>query len=316
MSKRKLLIATCISGLLLGTSVPAVSGLQCGLAALFGLSCSESNLAIPFMAVSGHEKKVCAASGGFSCMDTPASLWLDPGMIVATGVDMLATKKVHKTTVDAKKAGEQLKEALGDTGSGSSGGGGASTSAETTAAVYAPEDIIPVIELENVSAKDLFVQVRTKIEDYLFKTSDAGIVGECTKTAEECARSRESEWLLASIALSESTADKILNITAKQGLQDNKSEAEKSVDERGKTTSSSTKVSESNLKAHFQKLIDNFNSEKSPRAAYNALADIVLDTHRPVNEANLLMARDLEAQGLAAAYESGIELLKRAETEE
>ena len=50
---------------------------------------------------------------------------------------------------------------------------------------------------------------------------------------------------------------------------------------------------------------------------YGAMAEIVLDTHRQMNEANALLGRDLEDQGLRAAHESGPVFFPRPdETEE
>ena len=46
------------------------------------------------------------------------------------------------------------------------------------------------------------------------------------------------------------------------------------------------------------------------------MAQIVLDTHAHINDANALMGRDLEATGLLGAYETGAVLLNQEETEE
>ena len=71
------------------------------------------------------------------------------------------------------------------------------------------------------------------------------------------------------------------------------------------------------LTAHFQKLAANFNSQTSPTGLYNRMADIVLDTHRQVNDANALLGRDLEASGLRVINETGPALLTNpTETEE
>ena len=59
-----------------------------------------------------------------------------------------------------------------------------------------------------------------------------------------------------------------------------------------------------------------FNAQKSPTQLYNAMAGIVLDTHRQINEANALLGRDLEAQGLRTARETGTVLFTRSEMEE
>ncbi len=71
------------------------------------------------------------------------TMWGDPGMWVATGLDLLATGTHKGRIIDAKKAIKQLKKALGEEEGGKGSGGGSPSTAEpSTATVFAPELIL------------------------------------------------------------------------------------------------------------------------------------------------------------------------------
>ena len=248
----------------------------------------------------------------------PVSVWIDPGIAIATGLDYMATKEVMERHIDASDAIEQLEEAIGGDGSGGGGGSGSGGTSEdaSAAAVYAPEDVVAVIQMGSVSAKELFTKMRSTIGEYLFETTSPDINGECALSDRDCAVERQKEWLLASLTMASATADKVLERTSKVG-EDQQTEAEKSDDEKeGKDTNKKTSGGGTSLAGQLNSLASNFNSQTTPMGMYNALADIVLDTHRHVNDANALMGRDLEAQGLRATYESGVVSLAVEKNEE
>ena len=251
------------------------------------------------------------------CSPIGAHVWIDPAMTIATGIDYMATKDHQEKTVDAKDAISQLEEALeGGSGGGSCGGG--STSGDTsTATVYTADMILAQIEVTKGNAGTMFENTRDAVKEYLFETPSPDIKGECTQSDKDCAEQRQAEWLLASVALASATADKVLDQTAKQNVQDGQTQAEKPEDKQGEGDTQTKGGGATTLTAHFNELASNFNAQTSPTGLYNRMADIVLDTHRQVNDANALMGRDLEAQGLRVVVESGPVLLtEEAETEE
>lgn len=232
------------------------------------------------------------------------TLWGDPGMWAATGIDILATNKNRTKTVKAKDAINKLKEAL-EGGSGSSGSSDSTTTDADTAEIYTPENIEAVIELTEKKSDDLFESVRQEVAHFSFATADADIKKDCTNKDSDCAEERQNQWLLASVTLASATADKILETTVKSGEQDK-------TDENGQTTTQTTGAT-TPLKAHFEKLASDFNGQTVPTGMYDAMANIVLDTHRQMNEANALLGRDLEAQGLRSITETGHKNLKETE---
>ena len=216
------------------------------------------------------------------CPWMPFSIWLDPGMIAATGIDLLATKKHDERTIDAADAVEKLKASLEGCSKGGASDGEDTSGDAALAATYTPQ-----INVDQ-SNKDLFDATRDALNEYLFETAAGDIKSGCTQSDKDCATARQSEWLLASVTLASATADKVLDQTFKNGK----------------------------LEGHFQSLAAGFNSEKTPMGLYNQMANIVLDTHRQINDANALLGRDLEAQGLRAVRETGPVLLDGSKTEE
>lgn len=244
------------------------------------------------------------------------TMWVDPGMAAATAVDYLATRKHNERTIDAEDAIDKLEKALEGGDGGESVGGESTSSDSSIATVYTTDMILTQIEVtdKSASAEQVFTNTREAIQDYLFETPASDVKGECTQSDKDCATARQNEWLLASVALASATADKILDQTAKQNVQDGKTAAEQTPETTKDTAG--TGGGATTLTDHFQELASNFNAEKSPTGLYNRMADIVLDTHRHINDANALLGRDLEAQGLRIVTETGPVLLNGAETEE
>ena len=234
------------------------------------------------------------------------TIWLDPGMIAATALDYGASLMQGDRTIDAKDAIKKLEEALeGGSGGGTSGGQG--TSEDTTsAATYTPDMIVTQFDVKKVSAETMFENTRQAVQDYLFETAAADVKGDCDLDDKSCATQRQNTWLLASVTLASATADKVLDKTAKSKVKDGQTPAEQSEDEKNSNSKNeSTGGGMTTLTAHFKKLASNFNKQTSPTGLYNRMADIVLDTHRQINDANALFGRDLEAQGLRVINEEG-----------
>ena len=250
----------------------------------------------PLRSLEDHLIEACnpvtAATGAVD--NYVATMWIDPGMAVATALDIMATNKQNQKTVDAKKAIQQLKKSL-EGGSGGSGSGDSSASDASAAAVYAPELVMTQLEISKSDGTAVFNSTRQAIEDFLFESANDT---DCSGAARDCAVNRQNEWLLASVTMASATADKILSLTANQ-------ERVKDVGEEGT----------SSLIKHFQKLAEAFNAQTTPTGMYDIMAAMVLDTHRQVNEANALLGRDLEAQGLRAVRETDVTGLKRSESE-
>ena len=230
------------------------------------------------------------------------TLWGDPGMWVATGIDILATNQNRTKTVKAKKAIKKLKEAL-EGGGGCNGGADSTATDALTAETYTPETVSVVIELTEKKSEDLFRSVREEVTRYLTSTPDADVKGSCVNKDSDCALNRRNEWMVASVTLASATADKILETTVKSGGQ---SQTKTS----GQTT---TTTGSTPLVAHFQKLAADFNRQTVPTGMYDAMATIVLDTQRQLNEANALLGRDLEAQGLRSVIGTDAKNLNETE---
>ena len=279
--KKTLLTATAVSLISLSTgSAQAFLGLNFGLA--------DIRMGLATVNPAGHETSLCVGSGGSSCVDIPfvLSMWFDYGMLAATAIDYFASQQQDERTIDASEAIEKLEEALKGSGSGSGGSSGSDgeiSQEVESAAAYVTENIMTEIEVTNKSSEGVFNSTRNAIRDYLFETADPAINGTCDRADKDCAETRQTEWLLASVALASATADKVLD--QKSGSQ-------------------------------LGSLAAGFNSQTNPAGLYNAMASIVLDTQRQTNDANALLGRDLEAQGLRAAVETGTQVLSNSEEEE
>ena len=243
------------------------------------------------------------------------TVWFDLLLNGATALDLAASLFQGDRTIDASDAIKKLEDSLkGNGGQGGSGGGDTSGNA-TMATVYTPDHIMSVIEVsENKKQQSLFDSVRQAIQEYVFETSAPDIKEDCAQSDKDCAIARQNEWLLASLTLASATADKVLDQTAKKNVQDARAEAEKSEDDQ--TKEKSTSGGGTSLTGHFSSLAASFNAAKSPMDLYNAMANIVLDTHRQANDANALMGRDLEATGLRIINETGPESLVEETGEE
>ena len=272
----------------------------------------------------GTGYSLCCSGVECAKVDLPGyiSIWFDYGMLAATLLDNAAVYFQGDRTIDAADAIEQLEEALsgsGESGSGGSSGGGSgggSSGDSSDANAYAADNIMHIIEVsEGKQGQTLFDNVRTAVKEYLFETSASDIKGDCGQSDRDCAVERQNEWLLASVTLASASADKVLDKTAKKNTKEGKTEAEKSEDETGDTKG--TGGGSTSLTGHFSSLASSFNSQTTPMGLYNAMASIVLDTHRQANDANALMGRDLEAQGLRVINETGpVSLTEESETEE
>ena len=260
---------TILGTLLIGFGILAIEPVKAGFMTGWGVFDSPAIHANPYTC----EEAV---------MNSPLTMWFDPGMIAATGLDWLAEKEHGKKTIDAKDAIKKLEEALKSDSTASSGSQGAAS--PSTSAAYAPAQVLTVVETTlglSTNEKDatLFGALRDVVKEYLFESSSPDILEGCTYQGDErnknCAAERQVSWLLTSVAMASATADKIL-------------------------------ANEGSKAGHFQGLASQFNAQKSPKAMYGAVAAIVLDTHTQMNEANALLARDLEAQSLRTVYESGV----------
>ncbi len=244
--------------------------------------------------------------------------WIDPAMTLATGADAWVTsEKLGERTVKAGEAIKQLEKALGGGSGGGSSGSSGTSGDSSLATVYTADQVIAQIELTKVSDEKIFENTRQAVQEYLFETPDAAIKGDCDLDDKSCATQRQNEWLLASVTLASATADKVLNMSAKQDAKDSQTTAEESEDEKSKENTKTTDKETLSLEKHFEKLAENFNKQTSPTGLYNRMADIVLDTHRQINDVNALMGRDLEASGLRIINETGPVLIDGSdETEE
>ena len=284
--KSKLLITT---GLLMGM---AVSPVQAGMF-IPSMSVASMSAGIALFDPGSHFTPICCAAIGCPCPDVPsfASIWIDPLMAVATALDWAATKSHDTRTVKAGDAIQKLEDALKPLDKKEACWVELALD-DSVATIYTTENIQAVISAKKTRWDRLFKNIRTEVEEYLFETPDGKIKGDCTMSDRDCAIERQNEWMLASTTLASATADKVLDKTA-----------------RGEE--------ETSMKQHFERLKKHFKSRNIPADMYAAMAEIVLDTHRQMNEANALLGRDLEAQGLRAAHESGPVFFPRPdETEE
>ncbi|MGN0919162.1 MAG: hypothetical protein ACI4OR_00140 [Alphaproteobacteria bacterium] len=276
---------------------------------------AEIRSGISVMTPSAHLEVNCAGNNVGCAMDIPyaATVWIDPALAAITLIDYAVSRTQGERTIDAKDAIKQLEEALGGGSGGSSSGSGNTSGNTSTAAPFTADMIMAQIEVTKVSGEKMFEQTREAVKEYLFETPAPDIKGECTQSDKDCAVARQNEWLLASVTLASATADKVLNQTAKKNVKDGQTEAEKAEEEQKEGDTETTGGGATTLTGHFQKLASNFNAETSPTGLYNKMADIVLDTHRQINDANALFGRDLEAQGLRVITETGPVLFKETE---
>lgn len=192
------------------------------------------------------------------------SIWADPGMILATGLDLAATKKQQKKSVDAEKALQQLEQNLGGGCSGSKSQG------EDTSLVN--QDTVPVVPFDAVVIENgSFDEVRQAINDFIFYSNDC---------QNDCVVERQNTWLLTSLALAAATGDRLL------------------------AASKDEKPDGQTLTSEFEALATNFNGQTSPMQLWGASSQITLHTHIQQNDINALYARDLEMNALNGVHES------------
>lgn len=258
----------------------------------------------------------CTAATALPDVPYIVTIWFDPGMLAATLLENGVTALQGDRTIDAADAIKKLEEALKGGSRGGDKGSGDTSGDDTEATVYTPDMILSQIEVKNIEADKMFENTRNAIKDYVFETASSDIKGDCSQSDKDCAVARQNEWLLASVTLASATSDKVLDQTAKKNVKDGKTEAEKSEEEKSEGDTQTTGGGETTLKGHFKKLESDFNSATSPMDLYNQMAKIVLDTHRQVNDANALLGRDLEAQGLRVIVETGPVLLDKTEKTE
>lgn len=195
-----------------------------------------------------------------------STIWADPGMILATGLDLAATKKQQKKSVDAEKALTQLKQNLGGECSGSKSQG-----EDTSLMGKQQRNTVPVVPFDvAVIEEGAFDEVRQAINDFIFYSNDC---------QNDCVVERQNTWLLTSLELAAATGDRLLAA---------------SKDEKEGTT----------LKDEFGDLAENFDRQTSPMQLWGASSQITLHTHIQQNDINALYARDLEMNALNGVHES------------
>lgn len=214
-----------------------------------------------------------------SCVDSPVSIWIDPALVIATGLDLLATKDQGTKTVDAKDAVNELEDSLKGGCSGSGGAAQESSLSEADINVYAPEIVVSVLD----DSAD-FYATREAVEDYAFETSDPEVNGACKeegdRTDRECAVERQNVWTLLSVTLAESMADKML-------------------------------ASSADMSGRYSALVSHFNEQTSPMGMWGAMNSITVDSHMQMNDINALYARSLEVNAVAGLNEAGVRRLGR-----
>lgn len=152
-----------------------------------------------------HINPTCCDPAGPKCQpcidatDTHVTIWLDPGLELATALDAAATYSQQERSIDAKDALAELEESLS---SGCSGDGSSGEDSSLTGMDSVP--VAPEMVLTAVDGEEAFESVRTTAEDYLFEKKG----GDCDK---DCVLERQNTWLLTSLSLAASTSDKLLN---------------------------------------------------------------------------------------------------------
>jgi len=237
--------------------------------------------------VNGEPEIHAACKTGLECPDDvniPVTVWFDPGLILATGLDLAATKSQNERSIDAKDAIAELEEATSAEGSGSCSSSTdddkTNLSSEDTVTVV-PNDITDILDVQVLEQKDdAFETVRTAVKDYLLYSSNfsADKCGANTKP-EDCILERQNTWLLTSVTMASAAGDVVLDATRPEDGKDP-------------------------LSDEFSDLVTEFNSHGSPAGMWASSSLITLHTHIQQNDINALYARDLEMNALNGVRES------------
>ena len=124
------------------------------------------------------------------------SVWLDPGMIIASGLDLLATKSQDERIIDCQDALDELEDALGGSCSGSGSSGTTTSLSGEDSVVVAPDVVVKA-----TTEADPFTTTRQEVEKYLFYSDSC---------KEDCVLERQNTWLLNSIEMAAAAGDKLL----------------------------------------------------------------------------------------------------------
>lgn len=223
------------------------------------------------------------------------TMWIDPGMTLATAADAAVTYFQHKKSIKMDDALEDLQKYLeaADTKAGED--------KETSLAakeidLLAPDLVIGTLQDDSSSFED----IRSAVIAETFQT------GTCNK---DCAEEKQSSWLLASVELSRAMADKVVVHTDDmeayfQALTDDFNRTtpialHQNADQTGTDDAAAQTQSET-----AETPTTNVNTQ-SPKIMWGHMAAITVDTLTQVNDLNVLYARDLEMHGLAGIHESG-----------
>ena len=215
-----------------------------------------------------------------SCNVDPAwvvSMWFDPGMIIASALDLAAVKSQDEKTVDTQDALDELEEHLGTDSSGGSCGGGKTSLSDADTSAMVPDEVVAALDMEAVKEKDVFDEVRGAVENYLFYSGQT--LSGCTENLkpEDCILERQHTWLLTSIVVAATTGDRLLARTI-------------------------------DMSADYAALTS---VGQSPKAMWAGNSKITAHTHIQQNDINALYARDLEMNALNGIRESdSVRLIK------
>ena len=215
---------------------------------------------------------VCADYNTFS------TIWLDPGLILATGLDLAATMNQDKRVIDCQKALDKLEASVGKKSTGDGTDASDTSLSPEDSVVVAPSEVVEVLNVAPLDMKvhdkeDWFDSVRSAVENYVFYTDDC---------KDDCVLERQNTWLLTSVAMAAASGDKILASTKGTGGTGDK------------------------ISNEFSELANNFNAQdqNSPMAMWGNSSRITLHTHVQQNDINALYARDLEMNGLKGVRDS------------
>lgn len=258
-----------------------------------GANAGPLGTGIALIGVEEHGSPECALNPACNGGDfTPpynfyTSIWLDPGLIVATGLDLLATMDQDERIIDATDALAELEDNFGSLTPVSSDEASDTTDTSLSgqdSTVVAPTEVANILKEDNISVSavakdDLFDTVRSAVENYVFYTDnmDTGACGNLEP--EDCILERQNTWLLTSITMAAATGDKLLAATKAKGGKDP-------------------------LDEEYKALADDFNSQTSPMGMWGSSSKITLHTHVQQNDINALYARDLEMNALNGVRES------------
>ncbi len=142
--------------------------------------------------------------------NTWVTIWLDPGLIVATGLDLAATMAQDERTIDAKKALNELESSLG--------GGCNGKGSDGTDTAFKGQDTVPLVPDPNIALaldddSKPFDAVRAASEEFLFYTDQC---------QDDCVLERQNTWLLTAISMAAAAGDKLV-----AGTKDMQGEFEK-----------------------------------------------------------------------------------------